>query len=158
MTTLPWYIRYAIRRPPTETILDSENGRPYLRRWAILPKNPIFNIYLHHFVGSDKRMVHDHPWISLSKMLTGSVREVYYVNSRGKTYVRSRVVKEGEWTYRSSRFLHYVLQNNKTGERTPPVWTLFFTGPRIRTWGFETPSGWKPYFQVLKGAHKTKGY
>lgn len=29
------------------------------------------------------------------------------------------------------------------------VWSLFLTGPRIRTWGFQCPQGWRPWHEFV---------
>jgi hypothetical protein len=49
---------------------------PALRRHLLIPRNPIFNVYLHHFLRSDDdRALHDHPWINLSLLLDGCYLE-----------------------------------------------------------------------------------
>jgi hypothetical protein len=52
------------------------DANPYLRRWYVIPRNPVFNIYLHEIVRSDEdRALHCHPWINLSILLEGSYVE-----------------------------------------------------------------------------------
>lgn len=70
--------------------LDGIDGGPvreYLHRWHIIPRNPWFNIYLHHFLrGDDDRANHDHPWWSCSLLLTNMYREhtqQFCVDARG---------------------------------------------------------------------------
>lgn len=36
---------------------------PYLKRWFIVPKNPLFAIYLHEFCKDDDDVPHDHPYL-----------------------------------------------------------------------------------------------
>jgi hypothetical protein len=74
MTWADHLIERITRRPPDFVIGGTE--RPYLRRWFVIPRNPIFNIYLHQFLRSDDdRALHDHPWWFVSMMLVGKYRE-----------------------------------------------------------------------------------
>jgi hypothetical protein len=117
----------------------------YLRRWWLIPHNRWFNVYLHHFLRSDDdRALHDHPWRNLSILLIGSYRE----------HTTSGVVKRRKpwrpwafWrlTWRSATAAHRVeLINGR------PVWTLFLTGPKVRTWGFHCPRGWIPWTEFVE--------
>jgi hypothetical protein len=48
-------------------------GRPYLRRWWVIPRNRWFNIYLQEILqDDDDRALHDHPWVNCSIILRGS--------------------------------------------------------------------------------------
>jgi hypothetical protein len=53
------------------------NERPYLLRWWVIPRNPVFNVYLHCFLRSDDdRALHTHPWLfNVSWLLLGKYRE-----------------------------------------------------------------------------------
>jgi hypothetical protein len=114
-------------------IAADSTGRPYLHRYHLV-KSRFFNIYLHRFVGPDKRTLHDHPWVSLSYVLHGHLIETYKEKPESK--VKTRVIKKGVWTYRDSRMLHYFEPSIKTG-----AWTLFFTGPKFKKWGFLKKDG-----------------
>jgi hypothetical protein len=60
------------RRPPDFVI-----GDRYLERWWLIPRNPVFNLYLHRFNhDDDDRACHDHPWVSASFVLSGPMLEV----------------------------------------------------------------------------------
>lgn len=48
------FIERITRRPPDFVIGGQE--RPYLRRWFVIPRNPIWNVYLHQFLRSDHPM------------------------------------------------------------------------------------------------------
>ncbi len=65
----------ALRRWPDRVIGKKEN--PYLLRWHLIPRNAIFNIYLHKFMRSDDdRALHDHPWSwNISLILRGEYIE-----------------------------------------------------------------------------------
>lgn len=130
-----WMNRIARNRPCDVTI--GGNDDPYMRRWFIIPRNPIFNIYLHQFLRSDDdRALHDHPWLNLSFLLRG--RYVEHTIAQGG--INHRVErKAGDYKFRTPRSAHRVELID--GE----CWTLFITGPRLRRWGFHCPNGWIPW-------------
>ncbi|WP_373078442.1 hypothetical protein [Zhongshania sp.] len=110
---------------PTKVI-----GTDYLRRWHVLPRNRLFNVYLHHVTGNDPDVnLHDHPWVfNYSMVLRGEILEEM---PSGK-----RVLPTGTLTARLGRAPHRLLLQSSDSL------TLFITGPKIRKWGFYTPSGW----------------
>ena len=58
------------------TITIIQRGKPYLKRWYLLPRNKFFNLYLHKFLASDDdRALHDHPWWNISIILKGGYIE-----------------------------------------------------------------------------------
>jgi hypothetical protein len=109
----------------------------YLLRWYVIPRNRWFNIYLHHFKRSDDdRALHDHPWINMSILLTGSYLE----------HMPGGVVKLRH-PWRPWAFWRLPMRRATAAHRVElidgnPVWTLFLTGPKIREWGFLCPQGW----------------
>lgn len=112
-------------------------GERYLSRWHVIPRNPLFNIYLHKFEGSDDdRALHDHPWWSVSFLLRGHMYEHYRVGGAGAALTRSRWVPWLRPVLRSARFAHRLELVRG------PAWTVFVTGPRVREWGFHCPKGW----------------
>ena len=114
---------------------DMVIGQNYLFRWYLIPRNPIFNIYLHLYQSpDDDRALHDHPWASLSWLLEGYILE-------GMRGGRQRWIKPGDVIYRSATFAHHLT--------TQHAITLFFTGPRIREWGFLCPQGWRPWHKFV---------
>lgn len=130
-----------------------DRGDPYLERWWMIPRNRIFNVYLHVFRRSDDdRACHDHPFASVSLALEGDMREVYLSRVRtpdgALTIERERPVTRGDLIYRSARFAHRVI--------VPPdgAVTLFITGPRIREWGFVCPQGWVPWREFVADGEK----
>ncbi len=133
----PWYVRLFARAPdfvigPTED--------PYLLRWWIIPRNPVFNIYLHKIIRSDDdRALHDHPWWNVSILLRGGYREITPV----AIYKR----KPGSIVARFGKALHRLEVDYGT-----PAWSLFITGPRFRTWGFACPKGWVRWQDFTGGA------
>lgn len=110
---------------------------PYLLRWYVIPRNRFLNIYLHHFMRSDDdRALHDHPWWFASLILTGGYRE------HRESGVRRR--SRGSIAIRNAEAAHRV-------ELYKPCWTLIFTGPKIREWGFHCPKGWVFWEQFVNG-------
>lgn len=119
--------RYALRRDPDYVIGDG-----YLYRWWLIPRNPIFNIYLHKICADDDdRALHDHPWINISILLNGG----YWEHLRGGVAIRRC---EGSVVFRMPSTAHRLEMINGL-----PVWSLFITGPRVREWGFLCPQGWR---------------
>jgi hypothetical protein len=124
--------RISTSRPPNIEI--GGHDRPYLRRWFVIPRNRWFNIYLHQFVRSDDdKALHDHPWINCSILIRG-------------TYVEHRIA-DGGVHHRTRRTAgDIVLRLAKSAHRieidSGEAWTLFLTGPAVRSWGFHCPNGW----------------
>lgn len=116
-------IIWKTRRPPNFVVGDE--GDPYLKRWYVLPRNPLFNIYLHHFLRSDDdRALHDHRYQNLSVLIYGSYVEHLEGGAR-------QTLKAGDFRVRWSGKIAHRIELKET-----PCWTLFVTGPCYRDWGF----------------------
>lgn len=112
------------------------SDRPYLLRWWLIPRNRIFNIYLHCFLRSDDdRALHDHPWANCSILLRGNYIE--HTIAAGGIHQRKRLFA-GDFKLRlSGRIAHRLELVDDT------CWTIFITGPTYRRWGFHCPErGW----------------
>jgi hypothetical protein len=141
----------------------SVGGKPYLTRCYLFGKDRTWgNIYLHHFHASDQGLeLHNHPWEwGYSFVLSGGYLEerindpcqIQYVNNkivyshaknceagRGRCEppicfmkIERRLVKPRSFNMiRSTNFHRVDLLDEKAG-----AWTLFFTGPRAKSWGF----------------------
>lgn len=126
------------RWPSFRPFMIGTDDDPYLKRWFIVPRNRWFNIYLHRFCRSDDdRALHDHPWVNCSVLLVGSYREHCQ---------DGRIVLRKPW--RPWAFWRLPVRRATTAHRVElidgrRVWTLFLTGPRIRSWGFLCPQGWR---------------
>lgn len=139
----------AARRDPDFVVgADSPEG-PYLRRWWLIPRNRVFNIYLHHFMrDDDDRALHDHPWPWLSFLLAGAYIE-HSIAAGGvhrRAYRSAGSLKvSGPW--RAHRVELPTVRGFFTGvESKTTCWTLFITGPVLRGWGFHCPQrGWVPW-------------
>lgn len=121
-------ISRATARMPDVVIGGREH--PYLKRWFVIPRNPVFNIYLHQFLRSDDdRAHHTHPWLfNCSVILSGEYIE--HVIERGGL-LRRIARSDSDVKFRLGASPHRLeLINHK------PCWTLFITGPRVREWGF----------------------
>jgi hypothetical protein len=127
-------IQCAERRPPDFVIGGHEN--PYLLRWWLIPRNPVFNIYLHKFLrDDDDRALHDHPWCWCSILLRGGYFE-HRTKGRGAVHFAPSIRIASAWR------AHRIQLFGIPGAARVPAWTLFLTGPRIRAWGFHCPKGW----------------
>ena len=138
---------------PDLVIGDPEN--PYLLRWYIIPRNRIFNIYLHVIRRSDDdRALHDHPWWNISFILDGSMLEVmpskvYEAVPVGKRPTIKRYLKQGNLVGRGAKAAHRLeVRENSI------CTTLFITGPRIRQWGFHCPQGWR-HWKIFTSFNET---
>ncbi|MFI5404990.1 MAG: hypothetical protein ACHQ1D_00605 [Nitrososphaerales archaeon] len=122
-----------------DLVVVGGNSQPYLKRWYIIPKNNYFNIYYHEFCANDEdRALHDHPWYSLSFILTGGYYELTY--GPDKTFQR-KWYKPGSLVFRWPKYTHRIELGKKDNELILAK-TLFITGPVLRNWGFYCPKGW----------------
>ena len=132
-------------RDPDFVIGGSE--QPYLLRWWLIPRNRVFNAYLHEFRRSDDdRALHDHPWWNCSILLKGS----YYEHLPGG---RVELRCAGDIVFRKAQAAHRIeLIEGPNG--TVRCWTLFLTGPTIRQWGFLCPQGWRHWKEFVSPKDK----
>jgi len=120
---------------------------PYMLRWWVIPRNPIFNIYLHKILhDDDDSALHDHPWASLSFMVEGELVEHY--KAIDSDCARKRILKAGQWVYRKAKFAHRLQL------KSDQCVTVFITGPKIRDWGFHCPKGWVPWRDFVSKTDK----
>lgn len=137
-------LRIMASRPPDFVIGGHDN--PYLLRWYAIPRNRLFNIYLHEFRRSDDdRALHDHPWFNVSLLLEG--RYIEHTIAAGG--VNARTLRQaGDWKFRAPWAAHRVELDGA------PCRTLFITGPVQRSWGFHCPQGWR-HWRVFTDARDT---
>lgn len=106
------------------------NDPVYLERWWIIPRNEQQNVYLHRILrDDDDRALHDHPWENVSYVIAGSYREI----TPAGTFIR----QPGDVVKRQASDMHRL----ELIDGQPCV-SLFFTGPKLREWGFDCPGGW----------------
>ncbi|QPJ61680.1 MAG: hypothetical protein G3M70_07185 [Candidatus Nitronauta litoralis] len=142
---MKWFEKLVSGRRP-DLIVEIE-GKVYMKRWWVIPRNRFLNIFLHKFVHSDEPVLHDHPWPSISYYLKGRLAETFPDGGR--------LCQQGKFYYRSASQLHYLTKVDQQS-----VWTLFFTGPKLREWGFRTDKGWIPHFLFTNrpGANEQREY
>lgn len=149
------YIAIRVKKIRPHFVIGGKEN-PYLLRWWVIPRNPLFNIYLHLILRSDDdRALHDHPWMNCSIILRGeydemalwkpmligwrAAKKLYPERFESKTTFYARQVayrrRAGSIVFRRPDYPHRLIVNK-------PAWTLFITGPRIREWGFHTPTKW----------------
>jgi hypothetical protein len=110
----------------------------YLDRVYVI-QTPWFGIMFHRIFRPDnQRDLHDHPWSFLSFVLRGS-----YVEDTPNGLRRVRW-----WNWKRAEDRHSIREVSRR-----PVWTLVFTGPKRRTWGFWIDGGtrfvkWTEYARV----------
>ena len=119
-------------------------GDDYLRRWWIVPRNELANVYLHEILHSDDdRALHDHPWANTSLLIDGS----YIEHTPADSFVRD----PGALVTRAATDAHRL--EIPSGGRAV---SLFITGPVIREWGFHCPQGWRPWREFVDARDKGK--
>lgn len=129
-------------RPPDFQI--KRNGDLCMDRWYIVPRNPVFNIYLHRWWKSDEGpWLHDHMYWNYSYVLDGC----YFEHIHGHT----------DWCiaddnrFRLGGTPHRIeLRPDVGGCRPGKCWSLFITGPRYRQWGFHTDNGWAHWSELTQ--------
>lgn len=135
LANLIWRVVPPKRQP--DFLIGPDPQDPYMRRWWIIPRNKFFNIYLHHMRhDDDDRAPHDHPWWSLSLCLQGHIQEMEYILGTSPQEFKQNDIYKGGWKWRGTEFAHFLKLPD--GD----AWTLFITGPNVRTWGFHCPKGW----------------
>ena len=132
------------KRPPDLEI--GGHGDPYLRRWYIIPRNRVCNIYLHQFLrDDDDRALHDHPWPNCSLLLSGAYFEVVFQTPprHGDPLPRQTLRLREPWrpVFRRAKTAHRVVLRRDENGKPIPCWSLFFTGANLRSWGFWCPMG-----------------
>lgn len=136
-------LRLAYERKPDFLIGGDVN--PYMYRWWVIPRNKIFNIYLHEMLRDDDDVLHDHPWASMSIILAAPMLFEKFKNGE---YIARRPISTGQVIFRRASFAHQMIVPR-------PAWTLFITGPVVRSWGFHCPKGWRlwnDYVEKTEGA------
>lgn len=111
---------------------------PYLLRWHLIPRNPLFNVYLHKFLRSDDdRALHDHPWWFVSLLLRGEYVEITEAGSALRVSAGWRFWQASRlFVFRRATWRHRVQLVRDDGVYETPCWTLVITGRRVREWGF----------------------
>lgn len=93
----------------------------YMWRWHLIPRNKLFNIYLHVFIGDDDTTYHDHPWNSWSLCLWGRMTE--YEQGLNDMTTISTDIGPLSFVRRGLKHRHYILLKSRFAV------TIFCTGP-----------------------------
>lgn len=163
-------------RPPDFEI--GPPGDRYMQRWHLtpwstyprgtVPKNlweafwrRLPNLYLHRFLHDDEdRALHDHPWTSVSWLLRGNYWEVLFVpkseqlveklRAEGLPRPTTKVFRpQGSVNARGSETAHrVVLERDAAGQPVQAI-SLFFTGFKVREWGFHCPKAWRVWKEFV---------
>jgi hypothetical protein len=115
-------------------MIKGELNQPYLERYMLFRwgKNGEHTLFLHRFLDSDSDQgVHDHPWNSLSFILSSGYNEERMIEKNGKKQLIVRDVKPFTFNRILKTDFHRIILKEKS-----PAWTLFYHGPRVKKWGF----------------------
>lgn len=117
-------------------------GDNYIKRWWVVPRNDMSNLYLHLMTGDDDdRALHDHPWENTSIILAGGYTEITPDGSFER--------KPGEVIKRRAADAHRLVLHRDDAGKPIPCLTLFATGQWERDWGFHCPKGWVPWREFV---------
>lgn len=142
-------LRWAKNRKPDFVIGGLDN--PYLERHRLIPRNRVFNVYVHQFLRSDDdRALHGHPWAFNASILIQGQYVEHTIEAGGVHVATHR--QQGDVKFRWGESPHRVelyrsvmaVGNGKPHFCGKPLlcWTIFITGPVVRKWGFHCPKGW----------------
>lgn len=109
-------------------------------------------VRVHEIVaGDDSRAFHDHPWAFLAIGLSGSYIEETPdpgLVEHDELGAVTHCPLPGIWWNRKRRFTAPFVNVKRATDlhvldvHDGPVWTLFLTRPKTRSWGFAGPFGW----------------
>lgn len=166
MTKLASFLEWFAAKLPRKVIgEDCPDKGPLMIRYYLI-QTRWFGVYLHKFLRSDERVMHDHPWWFWSLVLSGWYAEhlpptmlgttdwaaMHGQTRRDYTQPHAEPGREvhrlpGSLAYRPAKWVHRVeLPCSFTRNRkavTMPVWSLVLVGRRVREWGFWERDGWK---------------
>jgi hypothetical protein len=98
------------------------------------------NAFLHHILGSDEPVYHDHPWTYLTFIAAGGYWEHTPIRLEDGTVVGDKKKWYGAGSFKFARPNHFHWL--EMGPET--TWTIFIRFKRVNKWGF------LPYLQKEK--------
>lgn len=167
-------IRFCEWRGSTQHVTGRGTDDVYMTRY-ILFRSPLFSIYIHQFLRSDRDSYHDHPWNFWTYVVSGS-----YIEHRPDSYATTannrhrlkppytlpaicsnvdtttvRSTKQNRLARRYAAAFHWVQIDrsyNYEERRLAPT-TICLVGRRQRAWGFYDAANeqwvyWKKYLGV----------
>lgn len=124
--------------------IKSQLGELHFQRYRII-ETKWFNIYVHYIAKSDEdKHMHDHPWDFISIILWGGYAEILK-KVWWKTTNEIEKIEYNVKTYKPISIIHRPANDFHQITLLKPTFTLVFTGPRKRTWGYLTVSDWTGY-------------
>lgn len=132
------FIVWVRDHPKTVKIPIGPADDPTYWRYFVIPRNPIFNIYLHHFRHSDVEDLHDHRMANISILLQGTYWEERFMERpvRGRPLPKTHRVAVGRFIVRRASTPHRVVLLRTPEGKDIAMWSLFIGGPHLRDWGF----------------------
>ena len=112
--------------------IKGPDGEPYLERHLLLRWGG-HAVFLHRFLASDPdRGLHDHPWRkSVSFIVCGGYIEKRLMSRAGQIWMVFKRLSAGSVNVIGGDDFHQVVL-----EEGQPAWTIFYHGPRVKSWGF----------------------
>jgi len=124
-----WAAEQMAREPD---FVIGDPASPYMRRWFVVPRNELQNVYLHEILRSDEDSAgHDHPWSNTSIVIEGEYVEVTYFDNQPWIESGRFVRKMGSIVNREATDTHRLIIPE--GGRAV---SLFITRQKVRDWGF----------------------
>jgi hypothetical protein len=149
----------------TRAQIRGKDGSLYMDRWYLLVFPRLFSIRIHHICRPDlDRWPHDHPWWFISIILRGGYREWWCKRTEFRTMLTNiedpfappkmawmdfHQKQVRRFNFHTNTDLHMIREFDR-GEKG--AWTLIFTGPEKREWGFMTDQGWVSRVALNLGA------
>lgn len=117
----------------------------YMDRWIL--QTPWCSLRIHHIRRSDDdRALHDHPFHYVSWLIWGCYSEVLPADfDEARAFGTLAQDVRGPFILRRRRWLSLAVRRGVDSHRIVverPCWTLVFSSPRYRRWGFYTADGW----------------
>lgn len=142
LALLAWAEGIMTSWPPIEIFGQPQ---PFMKRWLVTGRRGAqdcepFEIFIHKITGDDPMELHDHPWASVSVMLSGEVVEEFapeMTDPCDRSKHEFRVITQGEVVIRPAEFAHRLMP---AGEGAI---TLFMVGPWTRDFGRFFADGWR---------------
>lgn len=138
------FIRRVRDNPRTRMAPIGPVADPILYRYFVIPRNRLFNIYLHCIHRSDVGDLHDHRMACISVVLQGHYYEERFarrpVPGKPLPVISKFVVEPRRPLFRWARTPHRIVLERDTKDC---VWSLFIGFPHTRNWGFWRDVGGK---------------
>lgn len=145
MTNLVNFLEWFAAKLPRKVIgEDCPDKGPLMIRYYLI-RTRWFGVYLHKFLRSDERTMHDHPWWFWSLILVGEyIEHMSYALMGGYRRVGSIAYRPAKWVHRVE-LLADIMPEGSAGPfcQYKPVWSLVLAGRKVREWGFWERDGWK---------------